>query len=204
MGSSPSRVESDSCELSVGDPRELYVGALTRLRDAAKETGGGAADAVGALKEMSEQIPRLSVLVELGVQIPSLSNSFNFYDLLGVEHTATVAEIEKARRRIWLLVHPDKHPAAEVELANSMGHALTKAFECLKEKSKRADYDDLLAKQVSLDKHQTVGRKMPDTKSTFNPNLSSAPNVSFMCSPGRRKIYIVLEDIYEEAAEILM
>ncbi|XP_014252812.1 uncharacterized protein F54F2.9-like [Cimex lectularius] len=74
----------------------------------------------------------------------------NFYELLGVSHTAEPDEIRKAFRQLSLKVHPDKsnHPDAETQFRN-----LVTVFEILKDQSKRTKYNDVLKNGLPDWKH---------------------------------------------------
>ena len=61
------------------------------------------------------------------------------YDMLGVQKTATQAEIKKAYRRLALLQHQDKCP--DDPKANDNFLKLNKAYQVLSDEKKRARYD---------------------------------------------------------------
>ena len=66
--------------------------------------------------------------------------SLNLYSLLGVEKTATNAEIRKAYRRLVFVYHPDKNktdPDAGAKFAN-----ITRAYKILSNPDSRKIYDD--------------------------------------------------------------
>ena len=73
------------------------------------------------------------------LQVPDL----NHYEALGVEITATNAEVKKAFKKQALYVHPDKAS----EASNDAWLKLSKAYEVLSNQEKRADYDRLLQKE---------------------------------------------------------
>lgn len=62
----------------------------------------------------------------------------NFYDILGVQKSASEDEIKKAYRKLALKFHPDKNKAPEAEEAFKM---INGAFQCLSDTRKRAHYD---------------------------------------------------------------
>ena len=69
----------------------------------------------------------------------------NHYEVLGVEQTATEAEIKKAYRTLAKKYHPDKvKDPAEKETAASIFMAIGRAQETLMDKDKRAMFDDEL------------------------------------------------------------
>ncbi|KAJ8683256.1 hypothetical protein QAD02_019048 [Eretmocerus hayati] len=65
----------------------------------------------------------------------------NFYELLGVNQTASTSEVKKAFRRLSLQLHPDKNSAedAEVQFRN-----LVSVYDVLKDSKKREHYDNVL------------------------------------------------------------
>lgn len=63
----------------------------------------------------------------------------NYYDILGVDRTATDVEIKQAYRKKAIKYHPDKNPGDK--LAEDKFKEATEAYETLKDSSKRANYD---------------------------------------------------------------
>lgn len=67
----------------------------------------------------------------------------NYYKLLGLEHTATQADIKKAYRSLAMQYHPDRNP--QDESSEERFKLITEAYEVLKDSRKRAEYDRLAA-----------------------------------------------------------
>ncbi len=63
----------------------------------------------------------------------------DFYDILGVAKNASEADIKKAYRKLAMQYHPDRNPG-DKEAENKFKEA-TEAYETLKDKDKRANYD---------------------------------------------------------------
>lgn len=64
----------------------------------------------------------------------------SYYELLGVERTATDEEIKKAYRKKALELHPDRN-YGDIERATKLFAAVQAAYEVLSDKSERAWYD---------------------------------------------------------------
>eukprot|EP00730_Choanoeca_flexa_P003847 TRINITY_DN11519_c0_g3_i4.p2 TRINITY_DN11519_c0_g3~~TRINITY_DN11519_c0_g3_i4.p2 ORF type:complete len:261 (+),score=63.47 TRINITY_DN11519_c0_g3_i4:2090-2872(+) len=64
----------------------------------------------------------------------------DYYELLGIERTASSAEIKKAYRKAALIHHPDKNPGQE-EQAASMFKLVSEAYDVLSDPDKRNVYD---------------------------------------------------------------
>ena len=62
----------------------------------------------------------------------------SLYDLLGVPHTSTIAELKKAYRRLCLWCHPDKSPHPRAADAFLL---VCSAFELLSDPARRKAYD---------------------------------------------------------------
>ncbi|CEL93598.1 unnamed protein product [Vitrella brassicaformis CCMP3155] len=85
-----------------------------------------------------------AVLLLLAVTRSLASTAFgNFYDLLGVKHDATEAEIKKAYKVLAKKWHPDKN--AGDEDAHDRFIELQKAYETLSDPAERKAYDDKLS-----------------------------------------------------------
>jgi curved DNA-binding protein len=67
----------------------------------------------------------------------------DYYELLGVERSATEKEIKSAYRKLARKWHPDLHPAAEKKKAEEQFKRINEAYEVLKDPEKRSRYDRL-------------------------------------------------------------
>jgi DnaJ-class molecular chaperone len=62
-----------------------------------------------------------------------------FYNILGVEETATKDEIKKAYRKLSLQWHPDKNPGNSIAIEKFQ--KISEAYETLSDENKRQEYD---------------------------------------------------------------
>jgi curved DNA-binding protein len=68
-----------------------------------------------------------------------MQNFCNYYDLLEVDQSATLAEIKQAFRRLARLSHPDRNPGDHE--AEERFKQLSQAYEVLGDEERRAQYD---------------------------------------------------------------
>ena len=78
----------------------------------------------------------------------------NYYEVLGVEKTATDEEIKKAYRKLAAEHHPDKNPD-DVAGATQRFREITAAYETLSDPGKRSRYDGLGSRSGPKVKYQT-------------------------------------------------
>lgn len=90
------------------------------------------------------------------------------YKVLGLEPTATAAEIKAAYRRLASLYHPDKHPAEKRKEMNRKMAEVNKAFDTLADKRKREKYDaGRTERPAGADKKKNEGKNPNEAWADF-------------------------------------
>lgn len=110
------------------------------------------------------------------------SEDKNFYELLGVERTASTDEIKQAFKDIVIVYHPDSNFFSEIvgDTSNSpeeiaLFKKITEAYQTLINKDKRSDYDKELNKiDLAKGRQATTEWIRPDG-SAAKDNLKSRP-----------------------------
>lgn len=95
--------------------------------------------------------------------IKQISESRDYYEILGVEKSCSSEEIRKAYRKLSLKVHPDKNKAPGSEEAFKK---VCKAFKCLGDDSSRRHYDQTgFGAEFEYNQHVTRRRTASRTSS---------------------------------------
>ena len=85
-----------------------------------------------------------------------MSNSMNYYELLGVEKTASVEEIKAAYKKQMKKWHPDINKS---ENAENMSAKINEAKEVLLDEVKRKDYDEYLENKINENYNRYTQKK---------------------------------------------
>ncbi|MDR0229806.1 MAG: DnaJ domain-containing protein [Flavobacteriaceae bacterium] len=83
----------------------------------------------------------------------------NYYQVLGIEQTASLKEIKKAYRELAKLYHPDKHQGEEKYVQLLM--EVQKAYEVLGNEVERRKYDSSLLYNVQYERKENTERREP-------------------------------------------
>ncbi len=97
-----------------------------------------------------------------------------WYDLLGVDITATTPEITRAYRHKMMECHPDRHPPAERAAMETHCKAINLAYATLKNPIRRKQYDDTIrAEQVQREiMNRYVGGLAGPGMAGFDPHAA--------------------------------
>lgn len=94
-----------------------------------------------------------------------MSNSMNYYELLGIKNDATEAEIKIAYKSQMKKWHPDLNKSDE---AVSMSSKINEAKEVLLDIEKRKDYDEYLSRKETESYNRYTQRKANSTQEQTN------------------------------------
>lgn len=98
-------------------------------------------------------------------------DTFDPFEILGVEESATDAEIKKAYRKLSLQYHPDKNP--DPEAADYFAEYIAKAYKALTDETSKENY----AKYGHPDGRQAVTISVALPEWFFNKDKEAAPAI---------------------------
>ncbi|KAG8772046.1 hypothetical protein FRC15_003012 [Serendipita sp. 397] len=124
---------------------------------------------------------------QAGQQAKQDAKAPDYYEILGVEESATADEIKKAFRKLALVHHPDKNPG-NVEEATKRFATMQQAYEILSDEQERAWYDNhryALAPEVDEVQifEDIVKGSSPKAKRRPNDPGITAKNVTKLMNP---------------------
>ena len=107
----------------------------------------------------------------------------DYYKILGVEKTASLAQIKKAYRKLALKYHPDKNE--EKAKAKEKFLKIKEAYEVLKDPEKRKKYDDLIrqkkrtkkATYTQQDYHQQYKKQQKAQSYTYDDKYDDSDSL---------------------------
>ncbi len=164
----------------------------TSERTATRSEQGGDEAPAGAKRTGADPT---QAKLELRATVDDLHSRFRdltHYQLLGVPSQASRAAIRKAYYELVALLHPDRHSGKSIrdvrgKMEELVGQ-ITKSYEVLKHKDRRADYDEQLQASRALRPSATSAKRpSPDElrdaarqrlKRGFSSNKSANPNGS--------------------------
>ncbi|EGW34339.1 uncharacterized protein SPAPADRAFT_149073 [Spathaspora passalidarum NRRL Y-27907] len=124
-----------------------------------------------------------------------------YYELLGVEQTATELELKKAYRRKALQLHPDKNPD-NVEEANHQFSLISAAYEVLSDPQERSWYDSHKSSILNDEDEDVV-----DTGDSHIPSISADeiyrffnPSLFSQVDDSINGFYVVASRLFERLA----
>ena len=127
----------------------------------------------------------------------------DYYDILGVDKSASGDEIKKAYRKIAIKFHPDKNP--DDKDAEEKFKEAAEAYEVLSNQEKRQQYDRFGHAGINGGGFSGGGMSMEDIFSQFGDIFGGSPFESFFGGGGRRgqrrgsnlriKLKLTLDDI---------
>ena len=127
-----------------------------------------------------------------------------FYQILGLKPDATTADIKRAYRELVKAQHPDvgQHKKSDKELAKDTEEMLliNEAYETLKDKSKRAEYDVIIGVTISIKAFKLNTYNEDEAREiflarVFNPSRNAIVKV---LTNHKKQVRDLSQDIFDE------
>ena len=90
-------------------------------------------------------------------------SEFDYYQVLQLNRTATIEDIQKAFRKLSLKYHPTKNPS-NITVCSDQFHQICEAYEVLSDFKARTVYDSYGSEQLSRGLHRIKGTSYPGYK----------------------------------------
>lgn len=110
-----------------------------------------------------------------------------YYDILGVEPTASQEEITKAYKRLAMQYHPDRN---KDEADGVLFQAITGAYETLNDTDKRAEYDAYIADSKN-NVHRAIADGITRLLNAVVPNPMNPREMRYAVDPAKNDIIVV-------------
>jgi curved DNA-binding protein CbpA len=115
------------------------------------------------------EIPEVTEAETIETYLKRTESAFSFYDILGVENTANIAEIKQIYFALAKQYHPDKFHNEEKEKKTRIQNAFTQlaqAYDTLKDKDQRELYDFKLKRKIAADEEAEEINRQAKLKAT--------------------------------------
>ncbi|MDD8020585.1 MAG: DnaJ domain-containing protein [Acidobacteriota bacterium] len=129
-----------------------------------------------AKKDKKDEISEIEQRLEELREIKASLKTKNFYELLGVNQTATEEEVKRAYFNLARKYHPDRfnHQAEDISLINEVFNSITNAYRILIDSQKRKQYDTQLTKvgqEAAEDQAKKAEIKYRQARTLFNQGM---------------------------------
>ena len=120
-------------------------------------------------------------------------SEFDYYQVLNLNRTATIDDINKAFRRLSLKYHPTKNPS-DITVCSDQFHQICEAYEVLSDFKSRTVYDKYGSETLSRGLHGTTEVSYPGYKYKRN---------AFEIFENFYSKYLPYNDIFDDKGKLL-